>query len=68
MRTTLAAAAGAPSSQPQSQPQPSASAAKYDDIDDVARLERLVAAKEKTRSNLESRVGWAAMDQAGAEM
>lgn len=36
----------------------------YDDIDDVARLERLVKAREKTRQTLEGRASWAAAEQA----
>lgn len=40
---------------------------QYDDIEDVARLERLIKAREKTKVSLESRVGWAAMDRATEE-
>ena len=34
----------------------------YEDVDDLGRLQRLVSAKEKTRSALEKRVSWAGMD------
>jgi hypothetical protein len=40
---------------------------KYDDITDAARLGRLVKAKEKTKQSLESKAGWAALDQSKAE-
>ena len=40
---------------------------KYDDIDDVDKLERLVKAKEKTKTSLEGRVGWASLERARAE-
>ncbi|RSH94017.1 hypothetical protein EHS25_006670 [Saitozyma podzolica] len=39
---------------------------KYDDIDDVVRLERLVKAKEKTKASLEGRAAWAGMEAAKA--
>lgn len=55
-----------------SQPNPTSSATKggkgkYEMIDDKARLERLVRAKEKTKESLEGRAGWVGMDQARAE-
>ena len=37
---------------------------KYDDVDDVGRLERLVKARGRTKSSLEARAGWAGLDQA----
>ncbi|KAL1413475.1 hypothetical protein Q8F55_001249 [Vanrija albida] len=40
---------------------------KYNDIDDVLRLQRLRQAREKTKANLESRVGWVGLDQSRAE-
>lgn len=40
---------------------------KYDGIEDKARLERLIKAKEKTKSSLEGKAGWMAMNQAKAE-
>lgn len=57
LRETLnpSAAAGTPSKN------------SYDDIDDVARLERLVKAREKTRQTLEGRASWAAAERAKAD-
>jgi hypothetical protein len=40
---------------------------KYDDITDAAKLSRLVKAKEKTKQLLESKAGWAGMNQSKAE-
>jgi len=40
---------------------------KYDSVEDVGRLERLVKARERTKGSLEARVGWATMDQARQE-
>lgn len=40
---------------------------KYNQIDDVVRLQRLRQAREKTKANLESRVGWVGLDQSRAE-
>ena len=40
---------------------------KYDGIDDVQKLERLVKAREKTKISLEGKVGWAGMEQASLE-
>jgi hypothetical protein len=37
---------------------------KYDEIDDVVKLERLLLAREKTKTALEGRVGWATIEQA----
>jgi hypothetical protein len=47
--------------------QPVVEKGKYDDVDDITKLERLVKAREKTRSNLEDKVGWIGMEQARAE-
>ena len=41
---------------------------KYDDIADIPRLERLVKAKEKTKTALESKTGWVGMDRAREEV
>lgn len=41
---------------------------KYDSIEDAARLERLVKAKEKTKAALERRAGWAGLEQARADI
>ena len=41
---------------------------QYDGIEDTAKLERLVKAREKTKTILEGRVGWVGMDQARAEV
>jgi len=47
---------------------PTASAiSKYDGITDAAKLNRLVRAKEKTKQLLESKAGWAGMNQSKAE-
>jgi hypothetical protein len=40
---------------------------KYDDVTDAAKLTRLVKAKEKTKQLLESKAGWAGMNQSKAE-
>ena len=40
---------------------------KYDQLEDVGKLERLVKAKEKTKLSLEGRVGWAGLEEARAE-
>ncbi|KAK1924890.1 hypothetical protein DB88DRAFT_487220 [Papiliotrema laurentii] len=40
---------------------------KYDEIQDTVKLERLIAAREKTKTALEARVGWATIDQARTE-
>lgn len=40
---------------------------KYNEIDDILRLERLVKARENTKKALEGKVGWAAMDRARVE-
>lgn len=40
---------------------------KYEDITDVARLERLIKAKEKTKASLVQKVAWVAMEQNRAE-
>lgn len=47
-------------------PAPTPSSSKYDKITDAAKLTRLVKAKEKTKQLLESKAGWAAMDQSKA--
>ncbi|KAL7424122.1 hypothetical protein Q5752_001707 [Cryptotrichosporon argae] len=62
LRATVAAAAGTPT-----RAGGEAKRATYDDIGDVGRLERLVAAKEKTRKVLEDKVGWAALEQTRAD-
>lgn len=49
-----------------STPGSGAQAAKYHDIDDVVRLERLVKAKEKTKASLEGRAAWKGMEAAKA--
>lgn len=46
---------------------PASTFAKYDEITDAGKLERLVKAKEKTKQVLESKAGWAAMAQSKAE-
>jgi hypothetical protein len=40
---------------------------KYDVITDAVKLGRLVTAREKTKQALESKAGWAAMEQSKAE-
>lgn len=40
---------------------------KYDEMDDVVKLERLLLAREKTKNALEGRVGWATIEQARIE-
>jgi len=40
---------------------------KYDDITDTVKLERLLLAREKTRTVLEAKVGWAIAEQARRE-
>lgn len=40
---------------------------KYDDIEDVPRLQRLLGAREKTKAALEGRVGWATVEKAREE-
>ena len=40
---------------------------KYDNITDAAKLTRLAKAKEKTKQLLESKAGWAGMNQSKAE-
>ena len=40
---------------------------KYDDITDPVKLERLVMAREKTKTALEGRVGWATIEKARGE-
>jgi hypothetical protein len=42
-------------------------AGKYDDIEDTSRLERLLMAREKTKTVLEGKVGWATVERARAE-
>jgi hypothetical protein len=48
-------------------PNPTPKSTKYDITTDPAKLTRLVKAKEKTKQLLESKAGWAAMDQSKAE-
>jgi hypothetical protein len=45
---------------------PARKPSQYDFIDDIAKLQRLVKAKEKTRASLESKAAWAGMEAATA--
>jgi len=40
---------------------------KYDDVEDVVKLERLLMAREKTKTALEGKVGWATIEKARTE-
>ena len=47
--------------------QPMGDKGKYEDVEDVGKLERLVKAKERTKASLEDKIGWVGLEQARAE-
>jgi hypothetical protein len=46
---------------------PAAGGSAYEKIEDVARLQRLIVAKTKTRETLEAKAAWAGSDMADAD-
>lgn len=66
MRETIAAAKPPEDGDEEKKDEKKKVPATYEDVDDIPRLQRLLRAREMTQKALEKKVGWAALEQAGA--